>query len=76
MAAASQEIDRQNWRTANHYLQLALLIKDDTKLQDSLALTQKRIKSELKLQQSGNRSQREKLRISTEVSLQDAIERG
>ena len=76
MAAASQEIDRQNWRTANHYLQLALLIKDDTKLQDSLALTQKRIKSELKLQQSGNRSQREKLRISTVESLHDAIERG
>jgi hypothetical protein len=76
MAAARQEIDRQNWRTANHYLQLALLIKDDTKLQDSLALTQTRIKSELKLQESGNRSQREKLRISTVESLHDAIERG
>jgi hypothetical protein len=76
MAAAREEIDRQNWRTADHYLQLALLIKDDTKLQDSLALTQKRINSELKLQETGNRSQREKLRISTVESLHDAIERG
>jgi hypothetical protein len=76
MAAASQEIDQQDWHTANHYLQLALLIKDDTKLQDSLALTQTKIKSELKLLESGNRSQQEKRRISTVQSLHDAIDRG
>lgn len=76
MTAASDEIDQQNWHTANHYLQLALLISDDAQLQDSLALTQTKIKSALKIQESDTRSDLEKLRTSTVNSLREAINRG